>query len=480
MIKRTKLIAWSYFSQLSNILSNLILVILLTRLLGVRNYGIWVQALTAISFSGEILGLNLGHALLRFSPTKTIEERSSIFWVSVLTQWSAHFLIILLLLPFSRAIGNFLFNIDDSLTIVIILIISGLLTFQNLMRNFLINFGKAILVGQFAAFSSFLIVLITIVGGFVSRNFEGALYGLLLGRFLENLMLFLIVRKELSHPNFIFSIFTKLINFSLPLLPVGIALWVCQLSDRLFIKFFIGLEAVAKYGVSYSLPAMVSLIYISLSNIFFSLIVNLYETKQYQKVSWWISSMIRIYFVISTAMICSFFIASTNIVVLLAGMNFLYPEVPYVFLWVGVGTVIFGIFQIYSRQYDLEQRNWQISRNWIFAMVTNLILNILLIPRMGILGAAVSTALAYCAGLIMAFSHTFSKFNIDFKLKRSGVFFIVCLLSSIMIQPIISKLDSWGIFVAGTLGLFFCFFGVFSGVVSLDLVKNVFHAKIKK
>jgi len=287
----------------------MILVVVLTRLLGVRNYGIWIQAGTAISFALELLCLNLGHALLRFSATKSFEERTNLFWTAAFAQWGAHFLAILLISPFARQIGNLLFSKDTGLTIIIVILISGLLAFQGLMRNFLISYGRSILVGQFSSLSAILTTLSTILGGFLFKNIDGALYGLFFGRIFENLLLFVIIRKDLHFTYFNFSLFTVLIKFSLPLLPVGVAFWVCQLSDRFFIKYYLGLEAVAKYGVSYSLPSMVSLIYLSLANIFFSSLVKLYELREYQQVGWWISSMIRIYIVIGTAIIFSFFAA---------------------------------------------------------------------------------------------------------------------------------------------------------------------------
>lgn len=74
--------------------------------------------------------------------------------------------------------------------------------------------------------------------------------------------------------------------------------------------------------------------------------------------------------------------------------------------WAAIGALSMSIFVILTRDFTSQNRQAVNIAAGLPALVTNVVLNVILIPRMGIVGAAMSTALAYssaCAILLFFF-----------------------------------------------------------------------------
>lgn len=189
-----------------------------------------------------------------------------------------------------------------------------------------------------------------------------------------------------------------LVKFGLPFLPSGIFAMIMDLSDRWFLEYFTDIETVGLYGVGYKL-ATIMLIFILAFNsawqpFFLQQSKERNAPNMFARISvfaiggmafiWlifslWMDEIVRIQ-VQGKYLIGEQFWAGTDITSLIMLAYFF--QALYLLQLPGI--------------YILEKTRWAPVFRGLGAM-TNIILNIILIPRFGMTGAAVATILAYLA-----------------------------------------------------------------------------------
>jgi O-antigen/teichoic acid export membrane protein len=102
--------------------------------------------------------------------------------------------------------------------------------------------------------------------------------------------------------------------------------------------------------------------------------------------------------------------------------------------FVAVSMLLFGAYAIISQVIILEKQTHISGKVWIIAAIANLILNFLLVPYIGIIGAAFTTLLAFGFGLIITFIYSSKMLPFDMSLRP---IFKSLFSSSVMAIPII-------------------------------------------
>lgn len=114
-----------------------------------------------------------------------------------------------------------------------------------------------------------------------------------------------------------------------------------------------------------------------------------------------------------------------------------YLVTPFVIL----AALIFGIYQILNNILILEKKTKVIGFTWVIAAVLNLTLNIVWVPHLGILAAAVATLISYIFAFVVTLHYSLKYF--DFKFKFG--FLLKSVVSSILISLIIVLINPTGV-----------------------------------
>ena len=119
---------------------------------------------------------------------------------------------------------------------------------------------------------------------------------------------------------------------------------------------------------------------------------------------------------------CMLVIASSVIVLIIKPFMAIYVGNAFVDCWVYVPFLLLGsIFQSYATFfgaiYTSAKKNFSVMMTTITAAIINIVLNMLLIPRIGIQGAVLATAVAYFVVFVfrMIDSQKYVRFTIDYK-----------------------------------------------------------------
>ncbi len=188
----------------------------------------------------------------------------------------------------------------------------------------------------------------------------------------------------------------RLLRFGLPFLPSGIFAMTLDLADRWLLEYYTDIETVGLYGVGYKLAAIM-LIFVLAFNAAWQPFFLQHRRESNAPA---IFAKVTVWAVGGLAFCWLFFSLWMNQIVRIqiAGRHLIGPQ-----FWDGTGItpliMLAYFFQaLYLLQlpgvFILEKTKWEPAFRG-FGAGTNIILNILLIPRFGLTGAAVATVLAY-------------------------------------------------------------------------------------
>jgi O-antigen/teichoic acid export membrane protein len=207
----------------------------------------------------------------------------------------------------------------------------------------------------------------------------------------------------------------ELLNFGLPTVPNRISGWAMQSSDRYLIAFFIGIVAVGIYSPAYVLGFMGAYLIAPLVFVLPPTLSEMYDKNKKHEVKSFLSFSIQYLFFFTIPILFGLLIFSKEILLLLSTekiANEGYQLVPII----AASTLFWGLSSIYFQIFLLVKRTKIISAITVAGALINILLNILLIPYFGIIGAAFTTLIAYIvssAGMIY-FSRSHMRFSIDY------------------------------------------------------------------
>lgn len=407
-------------------LMTLIILPILTMYLTTNEYGNYDLVLSLASFLIPILTLQIQQAVLRYLLSTLENDNKDRYVTSALYYVTASSVI---LLPIIFAILCVVrVRIAMSLSFCI-------LFFSETMYTLLGQIVRGL--GQNTKFSigviiyAFVNMLLTIL--FVTiwkQGLFGVVISLVLSYILTNLYYIYgsDMFKHIHRDAFSKYKLKELLDFSIPIVPSSIALWVVNLSDRLVIIYFLGASSNGIYAVANKIPAL----YNSAYNIF-----NLAWTETASKVSDdgnpadYYSRMFRILFHfligIMLAMItCTPFIFRLLVKGSYGGAFF---QVPILY----VGIFFNSFVSYYSGIYIAMKRTKEVGESSIAGALLNIIINIILIKEIGLYAASISTALSF-AVIVLYRAYDLNKvINIKYNIKDITIGLLFFIVSSMML-----------------------------------------------
>ncbi len=184
---------------------------------------------------------------------------------------------------------------------------------------------------------------------------------------------------------------TELIRFSLPMVPTTICWLITDLSDRYFVTAICGAAENGIYSAAYKIPTIVNLI----STIFmqawqFSAVTQSADEEECS----------RFYSAVFRGFLSLIFIGTAGLILCSRFLCGLLLNQSYFEAWRYMPTLLCAaavesVVSFLATVYLIRKKSMHSFVTAVVGTVLNLILNALLIPRMGALGAAVATLIGY-------------------------------------------------------------------------------------
>ena len=199
---------------------------------------------------------------------------------------------------------------------------------------------------------------------------------------------------EIRPDHFNRSDFKQLWAFALPFTIGNIAFWSLSLADRFLIDLFRGSYEVGLYSVatkisSRSIQLLVGLFFLVPAPI----ISRLWEERGRQAAEEALTSFTRVYMLMVFPAVAGLIIVAAPLLRLLADEAYFGG---YTAIWlVALGSLGLGLSDLGSSGCLVTNRTGLIARNQCLAAVIGLVLNLILIPKLGFMGAALSAAVSF-------------------------------------------------------------------------------------
>lgn len=204
-------------------------------------------------------------------------------------------------------------------------------------------------------------------------------------------------RSWFSLKRFDKSILRELLLIAVPLLPNFVIYWVFNSCNRIFITQFMGIGAAGVYSVSSKLGQASQLIYTAFAGGWQYFAFSTMKEKDQVKSNSLVFEYLGIISFIVTAFVCAL---SRLIFEILFTEEYLegYISAPYLFL----APLMQMLFQVACNQFLVIKKTWPNMMILSAGAVISVLLNLALIPAMGIEGASIATLAGYAVSDVIA------------------------------------------------------------------------------
>ena len=207
--------------------------------------------------------------------------------------------------------------------------------------------------------------------------------------------LFLVLREKLWKlwlPKPEGQLWNAMLRYSIPLIPATIFWWITSVSDRYMVAYFLGTDANGLYAVACKIPTVLTL----LSTIF----MEAWQFSAIQEATGDREVHIRFYTQVWSAFLAVMVMAGSVIIVLCRLEIRMLSTRQYYEAWKYIPTLsmamVFSAFSSFMGSVYVVTEKSRLSL-WtaLWSALANIFLNSLLIPRIGIQGAAIATLASY-------------------------------------------------------------------------------------
>ena len=418
MNRYKKLVSDTFIFSLGSFSSKILSVLLLklvTSHMTEDAYSVATKIQNLINLLGPVASLSLADSVLRFGLDKTLSKRK-VYSTAVMTSAG------------SMAIGM--------IAIAFIASIAGFKQYTGLMMMFMFtsefrwiqqqhlkakDYIKLYTVDSLLSAVSlvlftllFMVVFKLDIAGYILSIIMSDLFSIFF------LMYFGNIRKDFSISEFDPKLKAKMFRYSLPLIPTAILWWIVSSSDLFLVSKFLGDNVNGLYSCAYRIPALISFVSVIFFRAWQMSAITQYGTDAYR----------QYYSKVMSAYTAIMFVGSAGIMMLIQPLTMLltgekfwdsYKMAPFLI----IASLMQSFCNFLSGIYNAAGRNEKSFYTSAVAAISNFVLNLVLIPIVGVQGAAFATMAAYLICFVIRLKDTRNlvgyKVEVEKLLINSGI-----------------------------------------------------------
>lgn len=352
-----------------------------------------------------------------------VKDRKKLLFNSLFIPFIATIIIAIILLIFQKQFAQILFDNGEMIKPVILLaIFTPLFIIEKFMLLSLRMQEKALRYSLWNIVSkAFNLVLTVVFLVLYKRNFESIIYASIFSQGIVSFILLFVCRKSfgISKKYIDKKLIKTLTKFGLPLVPANVIGWGLNSMDSIFLRAMTTYTELGYYSVAIKVSNVLTLLQTSFTT-FWTPLAFKWKAQNVPKERFTIvndavaciMSIVLIGILMFKNIIPVFFGKGYNEIIYIIPFLLFYP----IFYTMSETTTL-GIYFTKKTFYNII-----IS---IVSLVSNLILNILLIPKIGAIGAAMATGISY---LVFFWARTLISRNLWYKFKLNKFIVITIIL----------------------------------------------------
>lgn len=404
LVKNTVLFTISSFGSK---LISFFLVPLYTNVLSTSDYGAADLISTTVKLLLFVFSLNITSGVLRFSIDND-EYHGSYLQYGIKIFVIGFALLGVTLIPVINA-GAFGFNTTSYWYILSMYFFLGL---HEILSNYFRARDKIALI----VIAGIATTLVTVIGNIVfllglKIGFTGYMLSIILGQLIACLILLFFGRPKLIHqPMLSVDQKKEILFYSIPLIFNGVAWWINQSLDKYFITSMLSLDENGIYAVASKIPTILS----TLLTIFMQA-WNLSAIKEYKS-----KDSAEFYANTYKTLRCFLSLCASGLIVLSIPIARIMFAKDFFVAWryssiLLLAGIFSGMSSFLGSIFSAAKKSNIFAYSTVAAAIVNISLNALLIPKIGIQGATIATAISFFTIWIIRyfFVQRFKKIDID-------------------------------------------------------------------
>ncbi len=204
------------------------------------------------------------------------------------------------------------------------------------------------------------------------------------------------------------------LTFGFPMMWAEIAYMILDSGDRFIVQSYLGSEAVGLYSAAYGIASYVpEVLLFPINMALFPIVMQVWVEKGRDETKKLLSQSLNHYLMVAIGFVCVVTLSSREAIILLASRKY---QQAHVLLPILVGGLLLYAVHVFFRPALLiEKKSSVIAGQVGTAAVVNILLNIIMVPRMGVTGAAYATLLSYgvCLALMARSSCRIIPLDVD-------------------------------------------------------------------
>tara|TARA_B100000131_G_scaffold120951_1_gene117978 strand:+ start:16707 stop:18161 length:1455 start_codon:yes stop_codon:yes gene_type:complete len=448
---------------------------LLTKNLSASEYGIWGLMHTTAGLALPLTTLGLGVAMSRFLPyekdkNKLSEGFYSVFFIRI----ALCLLIISLLLIFKQYIALKFF--DNNIKVVELMTLFILLSiiqpiYMRMVTIFRLIKARSIL----RIIDSYIPIAVIAILFYFDYGLISIIKSTIVIKALITLYLFIYTFPRIGIKIPKFTPVGEYLSYGLPTLPASLGFWLVNLSDRFLVTFFLGTSAVGVYTASYQIGSLPYMFAALINFVLMVALSKLYDEGKIEEVKTHLSYAMKYFLTLAIPFIFGSLVLAKEILILLSTKEIALAGET-ITPMIAIGFLFLGIYNIMRYVLLITKKTKMLPFIWLISVPINLILNLIFIPKVGIIGAALSTILSYLIPMILITYLAFREFTFNINLIFIFKSIVASITMAFSLNSII-KYTEINIFILISSGIIVYFLTLFllRGITRAEIIffKNI-------
>ncbi len=402
-----------------------------TRILSTYDYGIintyssWVSILTIIL--GMTLYMSIRAAFIDHQD-EIDDFLSAITTLTIISSFTISILVI---------IGSKLINVNLSIWLVVLCVIQGYSTaiINNYSMYLMMKFDylKRTILMVVPNVISTAVTLVLLLYYFQRNRYFAKIVPTSLVYFIVSLVVLLAIWKK-SHKLINFMYWKYAIKISFPTIFHGLSLIILAQSDRIMLTSMIGATETGVYSLVYNFSMLASIFIAAAEGIW----IPWFTKKMMERSIKEINKNVVVYIDIISTIIVGIMLVSPEVLRILAPSTYWHGEViiPIIIM----SNFIIFLYSLYVNIEHFHKNTKHIAINTLVAAVLNIVLNYLLLPYYGMIGAAFTTLISYTVSLVLHYLYSRKLERELFMFRNMVKYIFLLIITSVVFYALIDHI----------------------------------------
>ncbi len=427
----SKSVAWYGLGNIFARSVGFFLLPLYSNLISPHEFGNYSLLMSVYAFGVVIYQLGMHNALNKFFIEEKTESNRRIIFSSIINSiFIMGIILTLILWLFSQKLSIVIFGTNEFSSLLVVVYISIL--FESLVSYLLYLLKTLELAKKAVTYSAIGAVINLFLNILFVYYFRLSIAGIIYAQLLSGVILCVFL-LNLIKDYYLLKIDRKIINavlrFSLPIVLANLFMAGNNVADRFILNIFSGREVVGVYSFSYRIAIIMNIFVISFTTAWSPHSLNLYYTNDYKTT---FGKTLNKLVVLSCLLLLVVSLFAPYLFdIHLFGFSFFNPAYKggiIIIPLVMIGYIFNGIASFYYVYPSVSNKTYHILIANLASFIINVGMNVILIPKLGMLGAAFATLTGFIFAAVYLFIVSRKVILIDYQPKQFMVVILITLI----------------------------------------------------